>query len=75
MKIILTGWLVFAVTALIVAVLCLLGYFVPALWVGGAGLMLALITALFRHGKKSLRETAEKAAGEAAKEEETDPRP
>ncbi|MBP5289136.1 MAG: hypothetical protein J6Z79_04600 [Clostridia bacterium] len=64
MKVKITGWLVFAITALAVAVLCLLGLFAPALWVGGAGSMLALATALFRHGKQSLKETARQAADE-----------
>ena len=69
MKIRLTGWLVFALTALAVAILCLLKLFIPALWVGGAGLMLALIVALFRHGKQNLKETAESAARELEKPE------
>ena len=64
MKIRLTGWLVFALTALAVAVLCLLRLFIPALWVLGAGVMLALIVALFRHGKRRLSETAFEAAKE-----------
>lgn len=64
MKIRLTGWLVFALTALAVAVLCLLRLFIPALWVLGAGCMLALTVALFRHGKRRLSETAKDAAKE-----------
>lgn len=69
MKIRLTGWLVFAVTALAVAILCLLRLFIPSLWAGGAGLMLSLIVALFRHGKRNLRETADDAAAELEKQE------
>ena len=69
MKIRFTGWLVFAVTALAVAILCLLRLFAVGLCVGIAGVMLALIVALFRHGKQNLRETADAAAKEAEKTE------
>ena len=56
------GRLIFAVTALIVAVLCTLRLFTPAWWVGGAGLALSLIFALFRHGSGRIDDTAAKAA-------------
>ncbi|MBQ3865844.1 MAG: hypothetical protein II776_03000 [Clostridia bacterium] len=62
------GRLIFAVTAVIVAVLCILRLFTPALWAGGAGLALSLIFALFRHGSGRIDDTAEKAA-EALKSE------
>ena len=61
------GRLIFAVTALAVAILCLLRLFVPALWVGVAGVSLSLIFAFFRHGSKRLAATANEAAQELEK--------
>ena len=70
MKIRLTGWLVFALTALAVSVLCLCRLFTVALCVGIAGVMLALAVGLFRHGRQNLKETAEQAAEELEEKKE-----
>ena len=70
------GRLIFAVTALAVAVLCLVRLFVPALWVGVVGVSLSLIFAFFRHGARRLSDTADEAAKElekSAPEEEQKP--
>ena len=65
MKFRITGRLILAVTALAVAILCLFRLFVPGICAGVAGTAAALIIGLFRHGNKSLSETAESAAREA----------
>ena len=67
MKIRLTGWLVFALTALAVSVLCLCRLFTAGLCVGIAGVLIALAVGYYRHGKKRLKETAEEAAKQLEK--------
>ena len=69
MKLRFTGWLLFALTALAVSVLCLLRLFTASAWVGLIGVTAALSVGYFRHADKKLRQTAAEAARQLEQDE------